>query len=102
MKKKMRMIFLANERIGMKYAKNIAKMLHKTAHEIRNGGIYLQKVKCGKANCRCARGEKHLAYYYFTRQNGKLHKTYIRRSELDRFQKIVKQAKFERENHRQV
>jgi len=86
----------------MKFAKIIPKMLPKTAREIRNGGIYRQYVKCGKTNCRCATGEKHPAYYYFTRKNGKLRKTYVRRSDLEHFKQLVEQAKFERRQNREV
>lgn len=77
-------------------------MLPKTVREIPNGGVYLQLVKCGKLNCRCATGEKHRAYYYFTRRNGKLRKTYVRRSELEYFTKLVEQAKSARKQNRKV
>lgn len=70
------------------------KMLPKTEIEIFNGGLYLQRVRCGKQNCRCARGEPHLAYYFFTRRDGKLVKTYVRQAELKQFAKIADEAKF--------
>ncbi len=69
-----------------------AKVLPKTACQIQNGGVYLQHVRCGKQNCRCAHGELHSAYYFFTRQGGKLSKFYIRRSELKSFSALVSQA----------
>src|SRR5688572_22907449 len=78
-----------------------AKMLPKTEIEIDNGGLYLQRVKCGKRNCRCARGNLHQAYYFFTRRDGKLTKTYIRQAELEQFAKIVDEAKFWRMFKRQ-
>ena len=68
------------------------KMLPKTAAEIHNGGLYLQRVRCGKSNCKCAKGEYHTAYYFFTRVAGKLTKTYIRRSEVAQFAEIVNKA----------
>lgn len=79
-----------------------AKVLPKTAIEITNGGLYLQHVRCGKQNCKCARGETHLAYYFFTRRNGKLVKLYIRRAEIEEFAGIVSKANADRKLHRQT
>ncbi len=78
------------------------KVLPKTAAEIENGGLYSQRVRCGKANCKCARGETHTAFYFFTRRGGKLVKLYVRHTEVDAFSKIVKQAAFERRQNRQA
>jgi len=61
--------------------------------EITNGGIYLQMVRCGKKNCRCAAGKKHKAYYFFTREGRTLTKTYIRKSELEKLRQLVNEAK---------
>lgn len=70
------------------------KLLPKTSFDVPNGGIYLQRVRCGKKNCKCARGETHQAYYFFTRINGKLTKTYIRKAELEEFSQIVCEAQY--------
>ncbi len=70
-----------------------AKMLPKTAGEITNGGLYCQRVRCGKANCKCARGETHTGYYFFARQHGKLIKQYIRKAEVEAFANIVNQSR---------
>jgi hypothetical protein len=47
----------------------------------RGGGSYvLQKVKCGKPSCRCARpgGELHGPYWYlFTKKDGKTNSKYM-------------------------
>ena len=47
----------------------------------RRGGSYvLQKVKCGKPSCRCARpgGELHGPYWYlFTKKDGKTRSKYV-------------------------
>lgn len=47
----------------------------------RGGGSYvLQKVKCGKTSCRCARpgGELHGPYWYlFTKKDGKTRSKYV-------------------------
>jgi hypothetical protein len=78
------------------------KMLPKIAALISNGGIYYQSVRCGKSNCKCARGEKHEAYYFFTRIERKLTKTYIRKAELEQFSEIVSEAQHYRQCSRQA
>jgi hypothetical protein len=48
------------------------------------GTIHEQRVKCGKANCRCARGERHVAFYRFWRdEGGRLRKAYVPRSRVE-------------------
>ncbi len=79
-----------------------AKMLPKTANEIANGGLYLQRVRCGKQNCKCARGETHTAYYFITRRAGKFVKIYVRRSEFDEFVCLVVQAAMKRKERQQT
>ena len=76
------------------------KMLPKTAGEIENGGLYVQRVRCGKANCKCARGEPHTAFYFFTRRNGKLIKFYVRKADVNAFAEIANQAALNREQKR--
>ena len=71
-------------------------MLPKTADEIPNGGLYLQRVRCGKQNCKCARDEFHTAFYFFTRRNGKLVKSYVRKAEFGEFSHLVDLAAAER------
>lgn len=78
------------------------KLLPKTTDEITNGGLYLQRVRCGKRNCKCSRGEMHPAYYFFTRRNGKFVKFYVRRSEFDEFAHLVVQATTKRKERRQT
>ncbi len=77
------------------------KVLPKTAGEIINGGLYLQRVRCGKQNCKCARGETHSAYYFFTRRCGKLIKIYIRKADVKAFSELVNLASVERAQRRQ-
>ena len=64
------------------------------------GTIHVQQVRCGKSNCKCARGEKHLGYYYFVRISGVLTKTYIRKVDLAEFKKIVEEARSYHEEER--
>lgn len=70
------------------------KTLSKNYTQIYNGGVYSQWVRCGKKNCKCARGEKHEAYYFFTREFGKLTKTYVRKAEREAFAEILNEAMF--------
>jgi predicted transcriptional regulator len=78
------------------------KVLPKTTGEITNGGVYAQRVRCSKANCKCARGEHHTAFYFFTRRGGKLVKLYVRKAEVEAFSKLVEQASAERRCRRQT
>ena len=53
--------------------------LPKTVHK---GAVCEQYFRCGKSNCRCARGELHGPYFaYFARHKGRLVKRYVRLSE---------------------
>ncbi len=58
---------------------------------IPNGGIYIQQVRCGKNNCRCAKGAKHKAYYFFSRVNGKLRKQYVRKDQVEKIKGFLTQ-----------
>lgn len=78
------------------------KMLPKTSQEIQNGRVYAQAVKCGKSNCRCSYGAAHEAFYFFTRRNGKFLKFYVRKSEVQRFSRLVEQAVAERKRQRRI
>lgn len=48
------------------------------------GAVCLQRVRCGKPNCRCARGELHTAYYRFWHEGGRRRKAYVRRADVER------------------
>jgi hypothetical protein len=50
----------------------------------RGGTVHKQYVRCGKASCKCARGELHGAYYYlFVRLNGKVRKRYLKPDQVE-------------------
>lgn len=52
--------------------------------KILPGTVHEQYVRCGKANCKCSRGELHGAYFYhFIRINGKLTKRYLKADEVE-------------------
>ena len=46
------------------------------------GFITRALVRCGKSNCRCARGDRHIAHYYVTYRNGARLRRYVRRDEV--------------------
>ena len=79
-----------------------AKVLPKTAEDIPNGGLYSQRVRCGKANCKCARGELHTGFYFFTRRNKKLVKIYVRKAEIECFAGLVRQSVSDRKQNRRT
>lgn len=79
-----------------------AKSLPKTIEEITTGGVYRQRVRCGKSNCKCARGEPHTAYYFFASRNGKLTKTYIRKAHVEEVSRLVDRAIAERQRQKQI
>ena len=50
----------------------------------KTGAVCRQWVRCGRPNCRCARGEPHGPYHYlFWREGGRLHKRYVRVADAD-------------------
>ncbi len=50
----------------------------------KNAAVCAQWVRCGKASCRCARGEPHGPYHYlFWRSGGRLRKRYVRAADAE-------------------
>jgi uncharacterized protein DUF6788 len=65
------------------------------------GTVHRQFVKCGKASCKCARGELHGAYYYhFVRVNGKLKKRYLKPGQIEQVQDACLKRQEERRAQR--
>lgn len=47
------------------------------------GTVHTQYIRCGRVRCKCASGELHGPYYYrFFREGGRLHKRYVKRSDV--------------------
>lgn len=44
---------------------------------------------CGKPNCKCARGEKHVVYQLSWTENGKRHSAHIKAGELNKIRAAV-------------
>jgi len=67
-------------------------------HKMFLGSVCAQMVRCGKLNCKCARGELHGPYYYhFSRLGGTLIKRYIPASDVEQ----VRAACLAWRNHKQ-
>src|SRR5262249_30221848 len=53
-------------------------------HKMLPGVVLRQWVRCGRPNCRCARGQLHGPYFYrFGHEGGRLRKEYVRRRDVD-------------------
>ena len=51
--------------------------------KILPGYVRAERVKCGKPNCKCARGELHGLYFYrYTWSDGKRSKQYVKQAEV--------------------
>lgn len=53
----------------------IGKLIHYAP--IMKATVTVRKVTCGKPNCRCARGDRHLAVYITSRKGGKTRQLFI-------------------------
>lgn len=52
--------------------------------KILQGYVRSERVKCGKSNCRCAKGKLHGEYFYrYEWQNGRRVKSYVKREDID-------------------
>lgn len=68
------------ERRKKKVADSLPKILRLASGA---GSLQAQRVRCGKPNCRCARGALHEGYYYlFVPSPAGLSKFYVRRADV--------------------
>jgi hypothetical protein len=66
------------------------------------GSVCAQMIRCGKSNCKCARGQLHGPYYYhFERVGGCLRKRYLKPHEVEAF-KAACQARREAERANRI
>lgn len=56
--------------------------IHNSAIKMLPGFIASVRVRCGKANCHCSRGARHLTYYHVTYSHGFRFRKYVRRDQL--------------------
>ena len=54
-----------------------------SAIKILPGFVARVRVRCGKSNCRCIRGARHLAHYHVTDLKGLRVRQYVRRNQVD-------------------
>lgn len=75
----------AKRRASLSTKKN-SKSATKTGAEssrLMCGFMEERRVRCGRQNCRCARGEKHISYYHVWYSGGFRFRRYIRRADVD-------------------
>ena len=51
--------------------------------------VTIRKVTCGKPNCRCAKGDKHLAVYITSRKDGKSKQLFIPKKKEEEVRRMV-------------
>ena len=65
------------------------------------GVVCPQWVRCGRANCRCARGQLHGPYHYrFWREGGRLRKQYVKPADLERVREACQARRREKDSLR--
>jgi hypothetical protein len=65
-------------------ALEFAKTFHKTP------ALVSYRVRCGKPNCRCAKGEGHGPYWFLHwRQGGKQRRRYVRQTEVAAVRAVI-------------
>jgi hypothetical protein len=52
------------------------------AIKILPGFVATVRIRCGKPNCHCTRGDRHLAHYHVTYDRGGRFRKYVRRDQL--------------------
>lgn len=57
------------------------------------GSLQLQRVRCGKPNCKCARGEPHAAYYFCWSTSVGTFKRYVRRADVPLLRAVIERRK---------
>jgi hypothetical protein len=66
----------------------ILKKLVAYQREIIQGKTTQLRVQCGRRNCRCARGEKHIAHFLYVARGGPLKRIWIPKKDLDRVKQM--------------
>lgn len=67
-----RTLFAAAERA---LRSRLAKLVHE--EPVLRGTVSVRRVTCGKAGCRCAQGERHLALFLSSSREGKTRQIFI-------------------------
>lgn len=53
----------------------LAKLIHE--EPVLRGTLSVRRVTCGKAGCRCAKGEKHVALFLSSSREGKIRQVFV-------------------------
>lgn len=72
---------MSRARMGPKeraFRSRLAKLVHQ--EPLMRGTLTVREVTCGKPNCRCARGERHVALYLSYRKQGRFYQIYVPRN----------------------
>lgn len=67
----------------------------KPAIKMLPGHVARVRIRCGKPNCKCARGERHTAFYHVTYCGGSRFRRYVRKAE-------VKEIRTACQSHREL
>jgi hypothetical protein len=60
-------------------------------NDLLNGHIQKRRIRCGKPNCKCAKGEPHTAYYHVWDCDGQRYQKYVRKSEVETIRRKCEQ-----------
>jgi hypothetical protein len=77
--------------------------------DLLNGHLQKRRVRCGKPNCKCAKGEPHMAFYHVWHTDGRRYQKYVRRSQIDEVRRACRvyrelqiKLRFGRVEHKQI
>lgn len=76
--------------VSKKRVDSLPKILMLVSH---GGTLQRQRVKCGKVNCKCSRGELHIGFYFFYSRGGVQRKVYVRRDDVTKVREVIKERK---------
>ena len=85
------MPYLSIEVLEMRRDAKIKQL--KKIGSVLQGTVSTVKTTCGKSNCRCARGEKHISNILTKKVNGKTKSLYIPNDMVDKTKKWVEENK---------
>ena len=58
--------------------------------DLLNGHIQKRRVRCGKQNCKCAKGEFHTAYYHIWHKGRQRFQRYVKQSQVENVRNACK------------
>ena len=60
-----------------------------SSRPLLRASVTVRKVTCGKPNCRCAKGDRHLAVYITSRKEGKSRQLFIPKRKEEEVRRMV-------------